>query len=82
MKVTINIIELASELANMDLENNWGNSIMIYEDDNEVESIYTQEAQDIFNDLYDKYYSLIENCQVNNWEIYLKEQRIARLKSQ
>lgn len=65
MNVTINIVELASELASIELENNWTDSIVIYIDDNEVESIYTDEAQDIFNDLYDKYYTMIDNIKID-----------------
>jgi hypothetical protein len=65
MNVTINIVELASELASIELENNWCDSIMIYEDDEDGECTqYTDEAQDIFNDLYDKYYHMIEQTQV------------------
>jgi hypothetical protein len=62
--VTINIVELAAELAEMEMEKNWdyrfGN--MLIEDDDGTK--YSEKAQDIFNDLYDKYYSIIENCKV------------------
>ena len=71
MNITINILELASELASIDLENNWSDSIQIWNDLKEGEEFdenycltYTEEAQDIFNDLYDKYYSLIEKCKI------------------
>jgi hypothetical protein len=63
--VTINIIELASELANMELENNWMDSIKVWVEDDDGSLSYTEEAQDIFNDLYDKYYSVIENTKIN-----------------
>lgn len=63
--VTINIIELASELANMELENNWMDSIKVWVEDDDGDIYYTEEAQDIFNDLYDKYYSVIENTKIN-----------------
>ena len=67
MNVTINILELASELAAIELENNWCDSIKIYEDDEDGEcTIYTDEAQDIFNDLYDKYYIMIEQTKVKH----------------
>jgi len=62
MNVTINIVELASELASMELENNWADSIKMWVDEGDNCLTYTEEAQDIFNDLYDKYYSLIEKC--------------------
>lgn len=65
MNVTINIIELASELASIELEDNWCDSIRIYEDDEDGECTkYTDEAQDIFNDLYDKYYTMIEQTKI------------------
>lgn len=59
MNVTINILELASELAEAELFDNWSDSIKIYNEDDD-ETKYTDEAQDVFNDLYDKYYSVIE----------------------
>ena len=64
MNVTINIVELASELANIELEYKWGSLIVIYEDLNENQTIYTEEAEEIFNDLYDKYYAIIEACSI------------------
>jgi hypothetical protein len=61
MNVTINILELASELASIELEENWGDTLQIFVDDEDNECIkYTPQAQDIFNDLYDKYYDIIE----------------------
>jgi hypothetical protein len=64
MNVTINIVELASELASFELEENWADTIVLWEED-EDETRYTEVAQDVFNDLYDKYYSLIENYKVD-----------------
>jgi hypothetical protein len=63
MNVTINIVELASELASFELEENWGDTIVLWEED-EDEIRYTEVAQDVFNDLYEKYYSLIENYKI------------------
>jgi len=60
--ITINKLELASELAHKELEENWSDSIQIWEDENAAITVYTEEAQDIFNDYYDKYLTLIENC--------------------
>jgi len=60
--ITINKIELASELANMKLEREWLDRIQIYVDEEEGITTYTEEAQDIFNDYYDDYLSLIESC--------------------
>jgi hypothetical protein len=60
--ITINKIELASELANRKLEANWSDSIKIYEDEEAGITNYTDEAQDIFNEYYDEYLTLIESC--------------------
>jgi len=60
--ITINKLELASELANMKLEREWQDSIQIYIDEEEGITTYTEEAQDIFNDYYDDYLNLIESC--------------------
>ena len=60
--ITINKLELASELANIKLEANWGDSIKIYEDEEAGITNYTDEAQDIFNEYYDEYLTLIESC--------------------
>lgn len=58
--MNINIVELASELAHKDLILNCGEIIKIYEDENEES--YTEQAQDIFNELYDEYWGIIEQC--------------------
>lgn len=63
MNITINIVELAAELASLDLQNNWHDSVIIYEE-NEDEIKYTEEAQEIFDELYDSYYSIIENTKI------------------
>jgi len=62
--VTINQIELASELANFELQENWRTSIQIYKDEESDCLEYTEEAQDIFNELYDKYLNIINNCKI------------------
>ena len=61
--ITINKLELASELASLKLENEWRDSIRIYEDEDADTLTYTEEAQDIFNEYYDAYISLIESCE-------------------
>jgi hypothetical protein len=63
MNITINIVELASELAEKHLFDNFEHDIKIYEE-NEEETKYTDEAQEIFNELYDSYYSIIENTKI------------------
>jgi len=61
--ITINKLELASELANAKLINLHDMEIQIYQDDDDGETmIYTDEAQDIFNAYYDDYLTLIESC--------------------
>jgi hypothetical protein len=65
MNVKINIVELASELADLDLENNWMDSIKVWIEDENEDLVYTEEAQDIFNDLYDKYYGLIDRLKID-----------------
>jgi hypothetical protein len=60
-EIRINILELASELAHRELVENFGESIKIFEDEQAGITHYTDEAQDIFNDLYDKYFHLIES---------------------
>ena len=63
-EITINKLELASELAHEKLLNLVHLSKGIFEiykeTDNEVN--YTEEAQDKFNEYYDYYINLIETC--------------------
>jgi hypothetical protein len=60
----INILELASELANTKLVENWKDSIEIFEDLEDGSIAYTEQAQDIFNEYYDDYLLLIKTCEV------------------
>ena len=58
MTKQVNIIELASKLADKDLKDiiaiRW-----VRKNGNEE---YTEKAQEMFNLLYDRYYSVIEEC--------------------
>lgn len=63
--ITINKLELASELANEKLINEWGNLIQIYVGEEDSITYYTDEAQEIFNQFYDEYLDLIESCKTN-----------------
>jgi hypothetical protein len=72
MNKTINILELASELADARLREEAGcmsrqNYISIFPDGIDIEEgdTYTEEAQDVFNDYYDYYYTIIEK--VGGW---------------
>lgn len=62
-EITINAVELASELASAHLTRVHTDRIQIWEV-SEGEEKYTEEAQDIFNDLYDEYYTLIESTKI------------------
>lgn len=62
MNVTINILELASELAHKELIGLVSNESELFEEPEAGVTNYTDYYQDIFNDLYDKYYSIIESC--------------------
>ena len=56
--VSVNIVELASELAHQKVvDNDTSNDPIINWD-----GTYTEKAQDEFNDYYDEYYNLISNC--------------------
>lgn len=66
MNITVNILELASELAHKDLVNQWGETRGgMYKDENAEVLEYCEEAQDLFNDLYDEYETLILSTKTN-----------------
>jgi hypothetical protein len=64
MNITINPLELASELAHemvcAKFEDD-DNAIHV-EDANGI--YYTEKAQEVFNEWYDRYFTIIENCNV------------------
>lgn len=62
--IKINKLELASELAHQKLVNEWSESVQIYEDDEAGITYYTEDAQNIFNELYDDYLTLIETTKI------------------
>lgn len=62
--MNINIVELATELAERELLKD---SItlcasQIYKEDEDGNEIYTEYIQEKFNNLYDEFYNIIENC--------------------
>ena len=64
--IKINKLELASELAEIRLVNGWSDSIVIYiMDDPNGDTYYTEEAQNVFNRLYDEFLGLIEKCKID-----------------
>ena len=58
MDVSVNILELASELAHKVVEKEMKSHLRI---DSDGSVVYTEEAQDLFNEWYDYYYDLIWN---------------------
>jgi hypothetical protein len=62
--VLINKLELASELAHKKLVENYSDKIQVYEDEYAGITNYTDESQDIFNELYDEYLQLIEELTI------------------
>jgi len=61
-RIIVNKIELASELAHRMLTIEWDNrSESMYEDDTAGVTVYTENAQDIFNDYYDMFLTIIED---------------------
>jgi hypothetical protein len=59
--IMTNKIELGSELAHKMLVKEWGDrSESIYEDDTAGVTVYTENAQDIFNNYYDMFLTIIE----------------------
>lgn len=67
MERKINIIEVASELAHRDLVNLVGGDDFECElwEDHEADVLtYTEEYQDVFNEIYDKYFDfLLDNSE-------------------
>jgi hypothetical protein len=62
MERKVNIIELASELAHMELVDLVGGEdweYELYEEPNAKVTVYREEWQDRFNQLYDKYFDTI-----------------------
>lgn len=59
----INVVELATYLASQDLEQFYSFRD-IYDTSDKDMVKYTDEGQEIFDELYDKYYSIIERCKL------------------
>lgn len=59
MEITINVIELSSELAEemVNVKFNYEQNDIYVEEDEEIR--YTEEAQEIFNEWYDYYYDFL-----------------------
>lgn len=63
-EITINAVELASELAHAKLVNVWRGKVKIFENEEDAITHYTEDAQDLFNEYYDDYYTLIESTKI------------------
>ena len=73
-EIKINILEVSSTLANTKLfeyykRNNYSLSQdeledLILVEDEEGVLVYTEDAQDLFNNFYDEYYSILENLEI------------------
>jgi hypothetical protein len=63
MNIKINIIEVASELAEKEMIKYFSDDLELYSDEDEYCIVYTDEAQELFNQLYDKYFDLLYNLQ-------------------
>lgn len=63
-EVLINVVELASELADAKLRNDWDYRLGDVDVEEDEETRYSEEAQDIFNILYDDFYNVILKCKV------------------
>jgi hypothetical protein len=55
----INVVEKASELAHRDLNRMVENELDLYTTDDNGDLRYKEKYQDIFNELYDEYYSFL-----------------------
>lgn len=66
MDITINALELASELAHEMVQAKFNYDMTaIYEEPFAGVTNYTDKAQDIFNEWYDHYLNKIEECNIN-----------------
>lgn len=62
MEIKIDLLEAASELAHEVVCAKFeDDDNAIYENTTDVITVYTEEAQDLFNEWYDHYYDLLNN---------------------
>lgn len=60
--ITINKLELASELANQKVIDKCNGLVQVFEEDDNGDTHYTETAQELFNEYYDHYLEMIESC--------------------
>lgn len=63
-EILINAVELASELASAEMRRDWDDEICEMEVEVDGVISYTEEAQAVFNELYDIYYDIILKTKV------------------
>lgn len=63
--ITINKLELACELSHVATQKSLGiaDSVEMYIEDENGNHVYKDDVQDEFNDWYDYYLTMIENCE-------------------
>lgn len=65
MNIEINLVEVAAELADTDVQMKFNfNDEKIYVEDESGHFNYTDEAQDVFNNRYDYYYGFINDLKI------------------
>ena len=85
MNVTINIVEVSAELAdlavrreicdNESLDKNSEDWEKVYKEENKIIS-YTEEAQDVFNRWYDYYFDIIINLSEDGKDTLLGQSKV------
>lgn len=67
MDITINILEVASELAHLVVCEQFNyDSVNIYESVTDAVTNYTDEAQELFNEWYDYYYDFLLDLSIKD----------------
>ena len=66
MDITINLLEVASELAHEIVCAKFeDDASTIYDNATDTITVYSEEAQDLFNEWYDYYYNFLLNLKTN-----------------
>jgi hypothetical protein len=66
MDITINLLEVASELAHEIVCAKFEDDAnVIYDNATDTITVYSEEAQDLFNEWYDYYYNFLLNLKTN-----------------
>lgn len=66
MEITINILEVSSELAHKEVEKHFNyNASKIYKSVSDCVSEYTDVAQEVFDSHYDYFYEILAEFEIN-----------------